>query len=111
MATVTIETLVDDIDGSEASSTVYFELDKAKYEIDLSEKNAAKLRGQLSKFIAAAQPVRIQKAKKITKQVVSTPSRREQAQAIRDWGRANGREVSDRGRVPGALLDAFHAAH
>ena len=30
-------------------------------------------------------------------------------QAIREWGRANGWEVSDRGRIPGALLEAYNS--
>jgi len=36
---------------------------------------------------------------------------RAQTQAIRDWARRNGHQVSDRGRIPSAVLDAFNAAH
>ena len=36
--------LVDDIDGGEADETVSFSIDGTSYEIDLSKKNAAKLR-------------------------------------------------------------------
>ena len=38
--------LVDDLDGSEAGETVVFGLDGTTYEIDLSEKNAKKLRNR-----------------------------------------------------------------
>ena len=38
---------VDDLDGSEASGTVYFGLDGRRYEIDLSEANAGQLREAL----------------------------------------------------------------
>ncbi len=45
--------LVDDIDGGEADETVSFSLDGTSYEIDLSKKNAAKLRNGLEPFWAA----------------------------------------------------------
>lgn len=36
--------LTDDIDGSEASGTVTFSLDRVDYEIDLNDDNAQQLR-------------------------------------------------------------------
>ena len=33
---------------------------------------------------------------------------REQSQAIREWARKRGLKVSDRGRIPGEVLDAYH---
>lgn len=36
--------LLDDLDGGDAAETVSFALDGASYEIDLSAKNASKLR-------------------------------------------------------------------
>ena len=57
MATLVIETLVDDLDGSEAAETVSFSLDGVNLEIDLSADNASRLRDKLAKFIAVAQPV------------------------------------------------------
>ncbi|WP_442973052.1 Lsr2 family DNA-binding protein [Rhodococcus sp. NBC_00294] len=35
----------------------------------------------------------------------------EQTRAIREWANANGYEVSDRGRIPAAVVEAFDAAH
>jgi len=32
-------------------------------------------------------------------------------QAIRDWARRNGHQVSDRGRIAASVVDAFEAAH
>ena len=54
MARVTQVSLVDDIDGSVASSTVGFSLDGKTYELDLSDKNAGKLRNALAPFVASA---------------------------------------------------------
>lgn len=50
MAKKVTVTLVDDFDGSGAADeTVEFGLDGVTYEIDLSTKNATKLRGDLKK--------------------------------------------------------------
>ena len=42
--------LEDDIDGSDATETVAFGLDGTSYEIDLNDKNAAKLRDALGRL-------------------------------------------------------------
>ena len=42
---------------------------------------------------------------------ISLDAVREQAGAIREWARKNGHEVSDRGRIPAAVVEAFEAAH
>ena len=57
MATQTIVTLVDDLDGSEATESVSFALDGASYEIDLSDTNADKLRDALAGYVASARRV------------------------------------------------------
>jgi hypothetical protein len=36
---------------------------------------------------------------------------REQAGAIRDWARKNGHAVSDRGRIPASVVEAYEGAH
>jgi hypothetical protein len=54
MSRVTEVRLVDDIDGSKAAETVSFGLDRRMYELDLSEKNAGKLRDALAPFVASA---------------------------------------------------------
>jgi len=48
--------------------------------------------------------------------VPSVPSRvvlatREQTAVIRDWARSNSHQISDRGRIPAAVVDAFNVAH
>lgn len=112
MATVTTTFLVDDIDGStDDVETIVFELDKAKYEIDLSAANAARLRSRLAKFIDAATHIKPGRAGKAAKKIAVEPTSRDQTQAVRDWARQNGFEISARGRVPKKVLDAFNAAH
>ncbi|MCO1659594.1 Lsr2 family protein [Pseudonocardia sp. S2-4] len=103
-----IETrLVDDLDGSTAVETVRFAVEGREYEIDLSEENAARLRDGLAEFIAAAR-----RAGGTRKAGAQRPAKRgsydrEHAVAVREWARANGFEVSERGRIPSAVVEAY----
>ena len=49
--------LEDDIDGTPGAETVLFSLDGKSYEIDLSEKNAEKLREAFAPWIGAGRRV------------------------------------------------------
>ena len=49
--------LIDDLDASEASETVQFEVDGRNYEIDLSSRNAQKFRAEIAPYIAHARRV------------------------------------------------------
>ncbi len=105
-------TLVDDIDNSVAAETVSFGLDGSSYEIDLSDANAKKLRDALAKYVANARKSgRAPRTAAATR--VTRPARadREQVQATREWARKNGYKVSDRGRVPQVVVDAYNEAH
>ena len=118
MASITTVSLLDDIDGTAAAETVAFGLDGATYEIDLADKNAKKLRDALANYVShgrrtdggrktAAAP----KRGRVAKATVRTTPDREQTAAIREWARAAGYEVSERGRLSAAVLEAFEAAH
>ena len=98
--------LVDDIDGSDATETVSFGLDGSTYEIDLNDKNAAALRDALAGYLGHARKVTNSRGRR-TRTTTSGPSARE----LRDWARSNGFKVSDRGRVPTEVREAFDAAH
>jgi hypothetical protein len=120
VATQTTITLIDDIDGSEAVETVEFALDGASYEIDLSEKNAKKLRDAVASYVAHGRHVDAHGrqegpssggGRRRGGRTASVRNSREQLQAIRDWARRNGHQVSDRGRIAASVVDAFEAAH
>ena len=49
--------LVDDIDGGTADETVSFSLDGVSYEIDLSAKNAGKMRDAFAQYVGQARRV------------------------------------------------------
>jgi hypothetical protein len=54
-----VQTLfIDNLDGSEAESTVRFALDGAEYEIDLNAENARALRNILTRYAEAARQKR-----------------------------------------------------
>ena len=102
--------LTDDIDGSADARAVEFSLDKTAYTIDLSEANIAKLEAALAPFIAKAERVGRRKAAPAGRKPVARSSKGGLAE-IRDWARANGYEVSDRGRIPGNVMEAYEAAN
>lgn len=114
MARRIVHQLVDDLDGTVLEvgegETVTFSLDGVAYEIDLTDSNAAELRDGLARYIAAARSV--------SSRTASGPApkkRRRTGQqdytAIREWAKANGYKVSERGRVPASVLEAYEAAH
>ena|SRR3954466_12078823 len=113
MAQKVTVTLVDDLDGGTAEETVEFGIDGVSYEIDLSATNAGKLRDSLADYVSNARKAGGGRRK------AAGPARRassggrasvdrEQNAAIREWARKNGFNVSDRGRIPAEVLDAYH---
>ena len=111
MAQKVTVSLIDDMDGNKADETVEFGLDGKNYEIDLSSKNAEKLRDALATYVAAARRPGGRRRGGGGGAAAATrrPSvDREQNQAIRDWARKRGMKVSDRGRIPADVLDAYH---
>jgi hypothetical protein len=102
--------LTDDIDGSADARAVEFSLDKAAYTIDLSEANIAKLESALAPFIAKAERVGRRKAASAGRKAGARSPKGGLAE-IREWARANGYEVSDRGRIPANVMEAYEAAN
>lgn len=86
--------------------TISFALDGTSYEIDLTKDNAVALRKSLKRYVVAGREVGRARG-------VAAPKRRnrEDTGAIRAWARQNGLQVSERGRVPSAILQAYDAAN
>lgn len=110
MAQQTIVKLIDDLDGSEAEETVTFALDGVEYTIDLSSQNAAELRERLSEFVERARRAGGRKQRRQDAARRVTTGDKAMNQAIRDWARREGRQISDRGRIPQELIVAFKEA-
>jgi len=112
MATRTLVSLIDDLDGSDADETIEFGLDGVTYQIDLSGENAEELRDALAQYVEHARREGGRKRTNVrsSSKAAARPAGvdREQNQAIRAWARKNGYHVSDRGRIPSEIVDAYH---
>ena len=113
MASRTTVTLVDDLDGSTADETVPFSLDGASYEIDLSADHADGLRTAFERYVAAARRTgnrrhRAQRVRADPKPAGGASPERNQE--IRVWASRTGAALSDRGRIPGHVVEAFEPA-
>jgi len=102
-----IQTLfIDDIDGSAADGTVRFGLDGTDFEIDLSTTHNAELHQVLATYVTHARKV-------------GSPARRSSrgrrsadgidSHKVREWARAQGIDIKERGRVPGEIIDKYKA--
>jgi hypothetical protein len=105
--------LVDDLDGSEAGETVVFGLDGTTYEIDLSEKNAKKLRDSVALYVASARRTggRRGAARTAGRAPSTAASTSTDTASVREWAKAQGYGVSDRGRISAEILDAYKKAN
>ncbi|MGW4126112.1 histone-like nucleoid-structuring protein Lsr2 [Nocardia sp. NPDC004711] len=105
--------LVDDYDGvSTADETVFFSIDGNDFEIDLSNKNAATLREALEPWTDKARKLsRSKRSGKVAAGGRARPAvERQESTAIRDWARAQGRQVASRGRIPAEIVEAYQRA-
>lgn len=108
MAQKVMVSLVDDLDGGQADETVLFGIDGKSYEIDLSATNAAKLRSALAEYVEGGRRPGGGRDRGSAPVAVRTAVAREQNQAIRNWARARNLKVSERGRIPSEVLQAYH---
>ncbi|HZN19315.1 MAG TPA: Lsr2 family protein [Micromonosporaceae bacterium] len=103
--------LVDDLDGGAAEESITFALDGTNYQIDLSRKNAAKLRSSLEPFVQAAHRIGRTPARSMSGRAGNGVPKgdREQNRAIREWAGRKGLEVSPRGRISRNIIQQYHA--
>jgi len=115
MAQKVITEFIDDIDGSAAERTFTFAVDGTNYEIDLSADNIAEFKSVIGGFIESARKIKGSKNSD-GRRVRSTAAAggrqsREQIQAVREWARQHGHTISNRGRIPASIQQAFDQAH
>nr|WP_181784195.1 Lsr2 family protein [Pseudonocardia pini] len=108
MARVTEVTLVDDLDGGKADETVSFALDGKSFEIDLSAEHAAQLRDAIAPYVGAARRTSAGGRRQSVAPETAAPAKsREENAAIREWAKANGFDVSERGRLRSDVVQAY----
>ncbi|WP_075295312.1 Lsr2 family protein [Pseudonocardia sp. Ae150A_Ps1] len=125
MAKVETVRLVDDISGDEADETVDFGLDGRRFRIDLTSAHARALREGLAPFLGAARSAGSARDHRRTAPAAtpggagagsagaapgaegSGAAVREHNRAVREWARENGFTVSERGRIPSEVAEAY----
>jgi hypothetical protein len=103
---------IDDLDGTDLGSeanSISFAFEGKEYTIDLSEANAEAFREVMAPYIENGHRVTGGKAKPARKSAAKSSSG--DTKIIREWARENGFEVSDRGRIPSDVMDAYAAAN
>jgi len=111
MAQKTHIELIDDLDGSTATETIKFGLDSTHYDIDLNDKNAAKLRSALGAYTTAGRRTGGRRVARSTTKKTPGKASGGNTAGVRSWAVANGHKVSDRGRIPQAVQQAYDKAN
>lgn len=96
----------DDLDGAPADETMTFGLDGRTYEIDLSTRNADKLRRSLGQYVSAGRRISGRTSTRSAPPALGAG----EAAKIREWALANGYAVNRRGRIPAEIQQAYQAA-
>ncbi len=89
---------IDDLDGSAAEGTVRFRLDGTEHEIDLNAEHAQQLREALAAYVRAGRRVGRGSRRPARAGRRGTASGLNTTE-VREWAKAQGVEVTDRGRV------------
>jgi hypothetical protein len=100
---------IDDLDGTQAEGTVGFGLDGTGDEIDLNAGHARALRQALARYVHAARRAGGGTRRPARSRRGARASGLNTAE-VREWAKAQGIDVKDRGRVPAELVIKFKAA-
>jgi hypothetical protein len=101
-------------DGTDAVTTIRLDNGTARYELDLCQTHLDELTGAGRRLRARRRASGAGSATQRRKKTAAAKTRRRgrgalDTAAVREWARANGYTVSDRGRIPRPILEAFSA--
>jgi hypothetical protein len=111
MAQKTVVTVLCDLPhDSEVAGTesISFAVDGNAYQIDLCAPHSAEFGKKVGPFAEHAR--RVLSGSRSRRKAKPGTARRRGAD-IREWARTRGHEVSDRGRIPDSVIEAYDAAH
>ena len=122
MATKTVVTNIDDLDGTESTEKTKvtprrFEFDGKAYEIDLTDKNHAAMGKLLTPYTEKARragtPARTAGRRGPVNHLPAprTKASRERGARIRAWAKTQGIDVGERGRIPYEIEQKYNAAN
>jgi len=111
MAQRTVVQLIDDLTGEESQdvTNVKFSFGGSDYEIDLNDENYAEFQKVMAPYMEKGR--RIKKARGATGGRTKTAVRNADTAKIREWAKEQGYDVSERGRVPASIREAYAKAH
>src|SRR6266851_222242 len=99
--------VVDDLDGSSpAAETIQFAYEGRRFEIDLSQANAASFRAMMSEYADRARRAQLRPDRR-----PRAGSDRLSAAEVRQWALAQGISVSSAGRIPTRIMQAYDESH
>jgi hypothetical protein len=110
--------LVCDLHEEETSGTetVTFSLDGAAYELDLCDEHSRGFREALGPYVGMARRAggggRSARPGRASRQARrGHDGERRNSGDVREWARAQGIEISARGRIPSSVMERYAAAH
>jgi hypothetical protein len=103
--------VISDLSGETGAKTRMITVGSATYEIDLTDAEFAEYEAAVARYVKAGRLVTRDKVAR-TSSRGQRPARHTSPEtaAIKEWGREAGWAVPSRGRLPQALIDAYHAA-
>ena len=126
MAQRQVTVFIDDVTGEELENgeTVTFALDGVDYAIDLSEGQADELRKAFAPYVlkgrrtggryargSGGSSSRSRQSSGSDSSPRKSGGREVDTKAVREWANAHGHSVSERGRIPASVVEAYEAAH
>jgi Lsr2 len=101
------------VDDTEAVTTIRMDNGTARYELDLCQSHFDELTGAGRRLRPRRRTGGSRSATKASDMATAKTRRRgrgvRDTATVRAWARANGHTISDRGRIPGHILEAFSA--
>jgi hypothetical protein len=110
MAQKRVTIFIDDVTGEETAegTTHTFTLNGVEYEIDLSPDSYDQMLEAFGPYLKAGRKVgRSKRRTKMARNHEGGPSTSE----MRQWAKANGYDVNERGRIASEIRAAYEAAH
>lgn len=93
-----------------AVGTVSFGFEGGTYEFELCRDHLDEFNRTFNRYVAAARPAGARRRRGGASSRQARRVHSEQLQAMRVWARENGWEISDRGRIPAEVRDAYEKA-
>jgi hypothetical protein len=106
--------LIDDLDGGRATETVAFALEGSNYEIDLSKRNADKLRRALRPYLESGRRVKRGpqgRGAKGTRRSATGHSEDYDRAEVRAWAKSHRIKVAPRGRISNDVVERWRESN